>query len=316
MAVGLGAGGVVGVALESVKGTYVAPTKFTPLRSEGLQWQQGTVYRRVIAGTVDPLGAVPGNGHVEGDVDVEVLEDVLPYFLRCARGVLTKTPDPGATPVWWDYELTPGHGAQASKTMSITVVRNDIVFGYTGVVVSSMNFTVDEGMLVCTMSLLGEEEAVQAAPVSPTFEEAGPYGAGTYTLSIPTGTQIFDADGFSFQIEDNGEPQNRLIDRRGAAFISYGERNAQLSIDRDFENRTQYNEFKALTEQSVTLRAEKTANQFVEFELPRTVLDAYDVSLNDVGGLIRASATYQGLDHDATGGAYRILVRSSEDITL
>lgn len=321
MAVGIGAGGVVGLALETTKGTYAPPTKFTPLRSEGLQWQQGTTYRRVIAGTVDPLGAVPGNGHVEGDIDIEALDDVLPYFFRCARGILTKTqtPDGGGAGVPGPpntYELTPAHGAQASKTMSLTVVRNGVVFGYTGIVVSSMNFTVDDGMLVSTMSLLGEEESQEVDPGAPTFEETGPFAAGMYVLSIPTGTQIFDADGFSFQVEDNGEPQNRLIDRRGAAFISYGERNAQLSIDRDFENRTQYNEFKALTEQSVTLRAEKSVDTFIEFNLPRTVLDAYDVSLGDVGGLIRASATYQGLNDDVVGGAYKITVQTDEDFTL
>lgn len=324
MPVGLGAGGVVGLALETTKGTYAPPTKFTPLRSEGVQWQQGTSYRRVIAGTVDPLGAVAGNGHVEGDIDIEALDDVLPYFFRCARGTMTKTgtDDPATTTVEnvapFTYELTPAHGAQASKTMSLTIVRNGVVFGYTGIVVSSMNFTVDDGMLVATMSLLGEEEAVQADPGAPTFEETGPFASGMYVLSIPTATQIFDADGFSFQVEDNGEPQNRLINRRGAAFISYGERNAQLSIDRDFEDRNQYNEFKALTEQSVTLRAEKVAGSFpfIEFNLPRTVLDTYDVSLSDVGGIIRASATYQGLDHDATGGAYRISVKTNEDVPM
>jgi len=312
MTVGLGAAGVVGLAIETTKGEYEAPTKFFPLRSEGLQWQQGTVQRRVIAGTVDPLGAVPGNGHCEGDIDIEVLEDVIPYFLRCARGTLVQTG--AAAP--FTYEFTPNHAAVASNTMSITVVRNGVVFGYTGVVVASMNFTVDEGMLVCTFSLLGEEEEEVADPGFPTFEETGPFGAGTYTLSIPTGTQIFDADGFTFQVEDSGEVQNRLIDRRGAAFISYGERNTSLSLDRDFENRTQYNEFKALTEQSVTLRADKATGEYVEFNIPRTFLDAYDVSLSDVGGLVRASTTYVALHDDGVGGAYRIELESTEDLGL
>lgn len=312
MTVGIGAGGVVGLAIETVKGTYVAPTKFTPIRSESLEWTQSTVWRKVIAGTVDPLGAVPGNGNVGGDIDSEVLEDVLPYFLRCARGTLTQT-GVGAP---YTYQFVPTHKAQVDNTMSLTVVRNGVVFGYTGVVVASMNFTVDDGMLVCTFSLLGEEENTQLDPGLPTFEETGPFGAGTYTLSIPTGTQIFDADNFTFQVDDGGAVQNRLINRRGAAFISFGERSATLSVDRDFENRIIYDEFKNLTERSITLRAEKASGKYVEFEIPRSALDTYGVSLDDVGGLIRASASYQSIHDDVIGGAYRIGFTSDESLGL
>lgn len=320
--VGIGAAGVLGLAEETTPGTYVAPTKFTPLRSEGVQWQQGTNWRRVIANNiVDPKSAVPGNGHVEGDVDIEVLEDVLPHLLRAARGTMTRTgtDDPNTTTVEdgppYTYEFFPSAAAVPPSTLSITIVRNGEVFGYTGMVIGSMNFTVDNGMLVCTFSLLGREEAAQPVPTA-SFEETGPFGAGTYSLQIPTGAQIFDADNFSFNVEDNGEVQNRLIDRRGAAFVKYGERNAQLSIDRDFTDRTQYDNFKNLTEQSILLRAAKDADHFVEFEIPRSAMDAFDVGLGGVGDLVRASITYQAI-HDATvGGGYKLTVKTDEAVTV
>lgn len=317
MAVGIGAAGVVGIAEETTAGTYTAPTKFFPLRSENLQWTQDTTWRRVISGQVDPRGAVPGNGHVEGDIDIEVLEDVMPHLLKAARGTITKTDTSGTGVGPWTYEFTPSAAAVPPRTLSVTIVRNDEVFGYTGVVISSMSFSVDNGMLVCTMSLLGREEASQTDPRPATFEETGPFGAGTYNLQIPTASQILDSDNFTFNVDDGGEVQTRLRDARGAAFIKYGERTASLSIDRDFEGRTQYENFKNLTEQSITLRAAKNVDNYIEFEIARAAMDAYDMSLGGVGDLVRASITYNAI-HDATlGGGYKITVSSdSEDVTV
>jgi len=148
--VGIGAAGVVGLAIESTSGEYQAPEKFFPIRSENFQWTQDTVWRRVIRGTSDVIGAVPGDGHVEGSLDMEALDDVLPYFLRIARGDLTQT---GTDPV--NYEFVPNSAAEPAQTASITVVRNGIVFGYTGCVVGSFSFSVDDGQLVVDLSMLG-----------------------------------------------------------------------------------------------------------------------------------------------------------------
>lgn len=314
MAVGIGAAGTVGLAIETTAGTYVAPTKFFPIRSESLHWIQATNWRRVIRGTTDPIGAVPGNGNVEGDIDMEVLDDVLVYFLKIARGTITKS---GLTPDF-EYLFKASHVAVPAKTASITVVRNGIVFGYTGVCVTGMSFSQDEGHAVVTFNLLGRTEAVQSAPTA-VFDDNGPFGAGSYKISVPTGTQIFDADTFNFNVDDGGTVQTRLKDTLGAHFISYGERTAQATMERDFENRTEYDAFKNLTARSVTIRIQRagaTTTRFVELVLPSTVYDSYEVGLSGVGDLIRASTSYMGL-HDATlGSAYSIKVGTDEDVVI
>jgi hypothetical protein len=51
MTVGIAACGSIGIALEDVPGVYAAPTKFFPVLSESLQYQQETIWRRPIRKT-------------------------------------------------------------------------------------------------------------------------------------------------------------------------------------------------------------------------------------------------------------------------
>jgi len=310
VAVTIGAAGYIGVAVESTPNEYEAPTKFFPIRSESLSWTQETNWRRVIRGTADVIGAVPGNGHVEGDIDAELLTDVLPYFLLAARGELTKD---GSGP--FTYDFVPAHGALPPNTLSITIVRGEEAFGYVGCVVSQMTFGVDNDMATMNMSMLGTAENSVAVPASPTYGDDVPFGAGTWNLQVPTDTQIFDADGFSFEINDNGEVQNRLKDELGAQFISFGERDLQLTLDRDFEDRDEYENFKNLTEQSVTVGLEESADNSVSISMLAAIIDSYAVNLSGVGDLVRSNTTYMGTA-GASGDAYSIEITTEEDVTI
>lgn len=306
----IGAEGYVGIAIESTPGQYEAPTKFFPIRSEGLSWTQNTNQRRVIRGTADVIGAVAGNGNVEGDIDTELLADVLPYFLLCARGVLTASVGGGG------YEFVPLHGALAPNTMSITVVRSGQAFGYIGCVVSSMSFGVDNDMATSTFTMLGMREESVTIPAAPVYGDDEPYGSGQWVIQIPTETQVFDTDGFSFEIDDSGEVQNRLKDELGAQFVAFGERDVTLSVDRDFTSRDEYDEFKALTQKSITVQAGTQATDNVRFTMPVGYIDDYSTNLGDVGGLVRASVTYRGVHDAETGGAYKIVVATDETVPV
>lgn len=315
MTVGIGASGVVGVAIETVSGTYEAPTKYFPIRSEGMVWTQATNWRRVIRGTTDPIGAIAGNGSVAGPIDMELLGDVLPYFLRAARGKIVKTPIPVTTPTHFSYAFTPLHNALAPATLSITIVRNGVPFGYVGCIVGGMTFGVDNEAAVVTMNMLGMHEEPVAVPVS-AFSGDRPFGAGDWTIEIPTATQVFDADGFSFEVNESGTPQNRLKNTLGAQFIALGERTTTMGLTRDFETRAEYDQFKGLTAKSVHVGLSTAADNKVDFTMPVATIDTYDVSLGGVGDLVRASISYMGVHHLATGGAYKIDVVTPEDVTV
>lgn len=289
-------------------GTYVAPTKYMPFNSETLVVQNETVFRRPIRQSADIIGAVAGNYHPEGEVQMEALEDCILYFLWASRTSIVKS---GTTN--YTYVITPTSAAIPNKTLSLTIVRNGIVFGYTGIVASSFAFGIQDGLLTFTVNVKGRDEAVQSSP-TPTWPTTVPFGAGSYTIEVPTGTTVTDTDTFEWTVEDNAEVNFRLKDTgRGAQFINYGERNSTMNLERDFEARTDYDAFKAVTSQSVTLTASKGANNKIILLAPVAIKDTYEVGLSGQGDLVRATITYQNVI-DGTGKSWEITIKTQESI--
>ncbi|HVI79820.1 MAG TPA: phage tail tube protein [Candidatus Acidoferrum sp.] len=305
---GIGAGGFIGIALETVAGTYVPPTKYFPIESEGLSYTQDVTFRRPIRQTADQIGAVLGNAHVEGDIAMEFLEDAVVYFLHCARTTVVKA---GTTPNF-TYTFKGSAAALPTRTMSVTIVRNGQVFGYTGVVVGSFTINIDSGMLKFSCSLQGRDEASQSVP-TPTFSTTAPFGAGTYVASV-AGATISDADTFTFTSDDGATAENRLATTRGAAFIHYGERTVTCAMDRDFQDRVEYDAWKALTAQAVNLTASKGTNNQVIVDVPVGYKSEYAINLGGQGDLLRVSNSWTGVT-DATGNAYTVTVKTQENIT-
>lgn len=316
MTVGLAGCGFMGIALETVSGTYVPPTKFVPLRSESINYMQDTTWRRPIAQTVDITAAIPGNVHVEGDVEIEATPDTCVFFHHIMRGALVKSL---AGPYLYTYTGVcgaTGANTASGKTASITIVRNTgQVFAYVGCLVGQANYTVDNGALVATYSIIGTDEASQASP-TPTWPTSIPFGAGEIALEVPTGAQIFDTEGFETTINDNAEPQFRMVTgagARGARFVKFGEREVTMSVERDFDTRTDYDDFKAYTAQSITWAATKNANETMTFLMGAAIKDTYEVNLSGQGDLVRASVSYQAI-RAASGNAYTMAIKTAENI--
>lgn len=307
MSVGVGATGYVGIAPETTPGTYVAPTKFMILRSETMDQKQDTLWRRPLRGIADVHGPVGGNVHVEGDVVCEVTADTYVHVLKAARGDVART---GAGP--YVYTYTPNANAVPNKTVSITVVRNGVTFGYTGCVLSSQALTVDNGLLVGTFHFVGRDEASQSLP-TPTYPTNLPFSMGQYSIEIPSGSAVTDTDVFTLSINDNAEPQYRLRNTgRTATFIKFGERDVTLDVERDFTSRTEYDAYKTLTSQAVKVSATNGAES-IQITLPATIADSYDISgLSGQAELIRASVKYKGVYDQTTSKAASIVVNTAE----
>ena len=313
MAQGIGAGGILGIALETTSGTYTAPTKFVPFDSESLGYQQDTQWQRPIRNTPGLVAAVHGNVHAEGELAMEALTEVIVYFLIASRHTMVKTG--AAAP--YTYVFTPSAVAVPTKTLSVTIKRGDEIFGYTGCIVGSFTFSIDSGSLKFSVNLVGSDEQEVTAALTPVWPTAEPFGAGMYTIQIPTATTVYDTDSFEFSVEHNAEPQFRLRGdgERGAMFASFGETDVTLSVERDFDTRADYDGYKELTKQAITLIASRDANNEITLSMPAAVKDTYEVNIGGQGDLVRASISYNGVI-DATGKAYEIEVVSQENVTV
>src|SRR5215471_1483871 len=311
MPIGVGAQEIVGIAAETTAGTYLAPTHWMLLRSESFKYVQDTVWRRPLRGIADIAGPVPGNSHIEGDFEIEVTEDILPQILRSARGTLTKT---GTAP--FTYTYVPSAVAVPAKTMSISVSRAGVVFGYTGCVISSMEYSMDNGLLIGKFSILGQDEASQTA-LTPVYVSTAPYGSGQYSLEIPSGTPVLDTDAFVFSVNDAAEAQYRIKNNRYMQFAKYGERETTLKVSRDFADRTEYDAFKQLTAKAIKLTATKSVNASVSFELKSAIVGEYTIGgTTGQGDLVRADITYQGVYDNVTSMPFTIIATTSAVIVV
>lgn len=297
-------------------GVYTAPTKYFPITSESLKYVQTTQWRRPIRQSVDNIGGVPGDVHVEGDIVIEGLTDAMVYFHRAARTTVNKT---GPVSGKYTYVFTPTAAATPGRTISITVVRNGVVFGYVGCVMGTAKFAITNGMLTATYTMMGQDETVQAMPTpSWTTNQLQPFGAGEYDVEIPTGSQIFDTDTFDFTSTDNATPNYRMRNTgRGAQFISFKERTVTMSLTRDFQDRTDYDAFKALTAQGIRVKAQKAVTaEIFQLDLIAAVKDTYEPSnLSNQGDLLLSKIAYQGTLDPASGNAFTVTIVTAENMT-
>jgi hypothetical protein len=291
-------------------GTYTAPAKYFPLNNETLKYQQANVSRRPIRKSTGVIGVIPGTSHVAGDIEVEVTDDILPWFLYAAQTLIVKS----GTPPNYIYTVTPAANAIPPRTLSITIDRdNGVIFAYTGCVVSAIKLSIVNGELIASLSIVGIDETTQAA-ITPTYNTTTPFGAGMYSIEFPTGTPVLDTDTFEYTCDDQATPEPRLKSTtRAVQFVRFAERNCTLRAERDFTAKTDYDAFKAVTSQSVTLTATKGANNSVSILLPVAIKDTYEVNLSSPGALVRGVIQYV-CTIDNTGKDYQYVIKTQENI--
>jgi hypothetical protein len=325
---GLGGGGSVGVAFETVMGTYVPPTIYVPIISESLEYTEEKYLSEQIRQQSIHTEAKPSYYHVEGDIEMEVDPELIVYFLYAGRHTVTKTG--AATP--WTYKFIPNSAGSAStaagpttqKTLSITVVRNGEVFGYAGCALGGFEFSIDtdSGILMATLNMMGLSESSQTDPteawVAPKL-----YGADAHILKLdsagiaPTFAAAADVNhnGITFGVNFNAEAQNRIRNDRAASYITFGITEGTVSAEIDFLTRTDYDFFKATNKRAirvgsytggVTLAA---AAHGVELQANNYFFNTYSVPLSGMGDLIAAETEGRMLGISG-GDAYSVSVKT------
>jgi hypothetical protein len=325
---GIGATGFVGVAFETVKGTYVAPYAHVPVLSESLKYTEDKYYSQQLRQQVIDSQVTPGYYHIAGDIEMEVDVHFLPYFLYASRHTCVKA---GAGPYTYNYTpLTDGAtstnaGTTLPKTLSITCVRNGEVFGYSGCTVGQYAFTVDGGVLKVTMSIVGELEAEEALPV-PTWLEADLLGADSHNVFVaasgvsPTWGAAADGfNGFTFTVNHNAEPQNRIVANRGASFVKFGKTDLEIDSELDFLDRADYD--KMVASETAAFKLESTVGGAayngtvpgVSLQANRCAYDTYDINVGSIDAIIMGGFKGHGLAQ-VGGNAYEIKVTSPTNV--
>lgn len=328
MPAGLGGGGALGFAFETTYGTYLPPTIWIPIISEEFRYTEERYFSPQLRQQVMVSDVKQGYYHIEGDVVMEVDPNFFPYFMYISRHTLTKS---GTTPNF-TYKAVPNKAASVGppmKSASITIIRNDIASGYSGCVCGQYEFTIEDGVLRCTLSMLGLAESAPAGPFTPTWLTPDLFGADAHSIFVastfgasPTfGAASVDFNGFTLTLNHNAAAQNRIVKNRAASYIAFGETEISFNTELDFVSRTEYDNFLNTTQRGIKLESTQGATTFttattdaVKLQLNRFAYESYDVNLPGMGDLIMAGATGRGLAV-AGGDAYEIHCKSVADIT-
>lgn len=331
MTVGLGAGGIVGIALEDTMGTYKAPDIYVPILDETLEYTETRYFSQQIRNQTIDSAAAQGPYHVEGDIHMEVDNQYMPYFMCCARVNATKSGS--GTP--WTYRFTPSSGASSGigagsatpKTMSITIVRNNRVFKYCGCVVGQYDYTVNAGILETTLHMMGLSETGLNTDTPPTpswndpklFSAASQQiftavsGAGTNAPAF--GSPDVTYNGYTFTANDNGAAQNRIVNSRAATYISFGKTDATITSQLDFLDRVEYEAFVATTKRAHRFSAAR-GDELVQITAYGGVYETYPVHIAGMADLIMADMTLHLLAVSNGSGFEVLLTSDTANITL
>lgn len=336
MPAGLGGGGSVYIALEPIMGTLVPPTAaggvWCPIISEDLEYREDKYYSPQIRQQTIVSDVQSSYYHVEGSIVIEADPNFAPYFMYASRHLISKVGSAGS----FTYRVTPGsQGSAASagtgtvaRTLSITIVRNNVAFGYAGCVVNTWEETIENGVLRWNLGILGISEA-DAGNGTPTWVDPVLFGADAHSIFVDSagtappfaGAFTTNFNGWTFRSDFNGSAQNRIQPLRSASYIAYGETIASYETELDFIDKTDYTNMKNNTTRSIKKESIKpggstwaTCDTGLRTTVYRTSFDNYVVNLAGMGDLIMARVTGRAVGI-AGGAAYAIECKSHVDIT-
>lgn len=329
MSAGLGGSGAMYIVPEAVYGTYIDPTGGTgiwvPFLDESLEYNENKYYSQQIRNQFLDSDVKQSFYHVEGDIRMEVDCAYLPYFLKASRLSVSKT---GTGP--WTYTCTPGTNGSAYPGgaqigLSITIFRNGVGFGYGGCVVSQAAYTITDGVAEVTFSMLGLSEATPGGAGSQSFAAANIFGADAHTIytdASGTAPSFASADatfnGFTFTLNDNATPQNRITPVRSATYVAFGKSEYSYATELDFIDKTEYANFVGATTKAIRYQSVKpggagtyaAATDALRITARRSAYDTYSVNNPGIGDIVMAQVNGHGLIQ-VGAAAYTIECKSS-----
>lgn len=330
---GIGGNNSVFVVLEDTYGTYIDPADgaadglWTPILSETLMYNETKYYSKQIREQTIDSDVKQSYYHIAGDIVMEVDAKYLPFFLYASRHTIGKT---GSGP--YVYSATPSNMGSAypggaAKGLSITIDRNGNGFGYAGCVITQWAFTVQDGVLRVTMSILGLSEQEPADLDTTSWAAPNLFGAAAHAVYVDASgtapaftTPATNFNGFTATLNYNGTPENRIVRDRAATFVAYGETEATYETELDFLTRAEYDDYVAATTRSMKFESINGgvdwagATSGCRIIYNRSAYDAYEVDTPDIGSLVMARTTGHGLAQ--TGGVpFKIECKSPTNIT-
>lgn len=245
MALRSGLAAQLGVAKEATWGTFVAPTRFFPLRSEGLEFSQERLdSEAIVAGRTTPssdLWALGGRS-VSGGIELDATAASQGILWEAALGNVSTS---GTGP--FTHTFTPGD--LDGKSLSIQVGRPDLggtvrPFSFTGCKVASLELSVETGSLASlSVEIIGRDVSTSETLGTPSFSATPQILTGHKTTVSIAGSSV-NARSFTLSIENPlSDDRFRTADEFLLEPHLVGLREITAEVEVEFADLTQFQRF-------------------------------------------------------------------------
>jgi len=228
----------VGIGVEGTPGTAVAAVKYLPFVTCTIKGVQTPIADEAAKGVRDKnWGAIVGQKHGEGDIEIYADAENSAYLLYAALGSKTTVTASGETAVW-THTIT---RKSSNPPKTLTVIYNDSqdTRKYAYSVINTLELNVSDGLASISANVLSKFPATGTATSAITEERIlafkdytvkfGSGATGTAALAAAVSATAIPLSSFTLKINNNAEAQF-LSGSNDAAQISVGE----FEVDGDY----------------------------------------------------------------------------------
>lgn len=240
----LGALGYVGYGVESVDGTFVAPTKFLPVSSFSFEDSNDFMTPDQIRHSRDRYIAMVAPYAVSGSMEMELIPTETAHLLKSAWAAsIASSAYAGGG---YQHTFTP---ASQEPTFTFESSAADIlVMRYSGVRVNTLEIKAAFGEIVTgSFGLEGVNRQKQGAAGTPTYTNIRPFHFTGADVHVASGTLLSHVKDFTFGSNNNFERIGTLRRTRAWKRMAFGMREVTLAMTLDFTDTSEYDRFLAET---------------------------------------------------------------------
>ena len=249
----LGALGYVGYGVESVDGTFVAPTKYLPVSSFSVEDTNDFLTPDQIRHSRDRYIAMAAPYNVSGTMEMELIPTETAHLLKSAWAASISSGNYSGG--GYEHTFTP---ASTEPTFTFESSAADIlVMRYAGMRVNTLEIKAAFGEIVtASFGLEGSNRAKQGSASSPTYTNIRPFHFTGADVHVAGGTLLTHVKDFTFGSNNNFERIGTLRRTRAWKRMAFGMREITLALTLDFTDTSEYDRFLAETVFDVDLYLE------------------------------------------------------------
>jgi len=254
MSVKIGRQAYLGIGIETSPGEAVAASKYLPFVTCTLRGIQEPITDESAKAVREKVwGAIAGQKHGEGDIEIYADAENAPYLIYPALGSLSSSTASGETAVW-EHTFT---RKASNPPKTVTVIYNDTQDSrkYTYGVVNTLELTVSDGLASISAGILSKFPSSATATHAITEERIlafkdytikfGSGATGTAALAAAVTADATPVRSFTLRVNNNAEVQY-LSGDNDAAQISMGELEVNGEYTLFFESTTQRSHYETL----------------------------------------------------------------------